>query len=132
MQQSADGDSGNESPKRPSVLKLVRGLHGLSLADSNKTCFSQASKGVFDLRNPDVTSDLRILNKVEFADDLIETSRGLISKLKTTGGTDLERKYRTIREALINDGLMTKQSQFVMRRLATMARRIEKARIGAP
>jgi hypothetical protein len=30
MQQSADGDSGDESPKRPSVLILVRGLQALS------------------------------------------------------------------------------------------------------
>lgn len=30
MQQLADGDSGDESPKRPSVLILVRGLHALS------------------------------------------------------------------------------------------------------
>ena len=30
MQQSADGDSGDESPKRSSVLKLVRELHALS------------------------------------------------------------------------------------------------------
>jgi hypothetical protein len=36
MQQSADGDSGDESSKRPSVLILVRGLHALSYADSNK------------------------------------------------------------------------------------------------
>jgi hypothetical protein len=44
--------------------------------------------GVVDLKNSDVTSDLRILNKVEFADDLIETSSGLISQSKTTGETE--------------------------------------------
>jgi hypothetical protein len=43
---------------------------------------------VVDLKNSDVTSDLRILNKVEFADDLVDTSSGLISQSKTTGETE--------------------------------------------
>lgn len=54
------------------------------------------------------TSDLRILNKIEFADELIETSSGLISQSKTNWRKlNLEREYRTIRKALINAGLMT-------------------------
>jgi hypothetical protein len=44
--------------------------------------------GVVNLKNPDVTSEFRILNKVEFADDLIETSSGLISQSKTTAETE--------------------------------------------